>query len=317
MNIIFMGTPVFAVPCLEALIAAGHNIQMVFSQPDKPKDRGQKILPPPVKAAALEHNISVFQPQSLRKGDDGEESHRIINELKPDCIVVVAYGQILPQDILDVPRLGCVNVHASLLPKYRGASPINYTVMRGEAQTGVSVMYMSAALDAGDVILQQAVDIPEGMTASVLHDELMAMGPKLLMEALPMVENGTASRTPQDDAQSCYAPMITKQMCRIDWNNPAREIYNQIRGLSESPAAYTFLGGKRLKVYFAELINNEKYAGEPGCIVNSERSIVAMCGDGNALALTDIQLEGQKRIPALAFLNGRKIDPGDPGSVLK
>jgi methionyl-tRNA formyltransferase len=305
-----MGTPVFAVPCLEALIAAGHNIQMVFSQPDKPKDRGQKILPPPVKAAALEHNIPVFQPLSLRKGDDGEESHRIINELQPDCIVVVAYGQILPQDILDVPRFGCINVHASLLPKYRGASPINYTVMRGEAQTGVSVMYMSAALDAGDVILQESADIPEDMTASILHDALMAMGPKLLMEALSKIENGTAIRTPQDNAQSCYAPMITKQMCRIDWNNAAREIYNQIRGLSETPAAYSFLGGKRLKVYFAELINAEKSGAKPGEVIGCGQGIVVMCGDGNALALTDIQMEGQKRMPAQAFLNGRSVEIG-------
>lgn len=316
MNIVFMGTPVYAVACLEALIKAGHTIQYVFSQPDKPKDRGQKIQMPPVKEYATAHGIEVFQPCSLRTGEDGEKSHTIIEGLKPDCIIVVAYGQILPKEMLDIPRYGCINVHASLLPRYRGASPINCCVMNGETESGVSVMYMSdGPVDTGDVIAQAKCEIPPDMTASALHDRLMAMGAELLMETLPQIEAGTAPRTPHDAAASCYAPMLTKQMCRIDWAKPAQEIYNQIRGLSESPTAFTFLGEKRLKVYFARVSGENLSADgiKPGTIIGAERFAV-VCGDGGVLELMDIQAEGGKRMEREAFLNGRKLEEG---SVLR
>ena len=314
MNIVFMGTPVYAVPCLEALVAAGHKIGYVFSQPDKQRDRGQKLSPPPVKECALKHGIPVFQPVSLRTGEDGEKSGQIIRQVNPDCIIVVAYGQILPKDILDIPRLGCINVHASLLPRYRGASPINYTIIKGEKQTGVSVMYMSVGLDSGDVILQEAVNIPEDAAASAMHDELMAVGSRLLMRALPLVESGAAPRKPQDSygIETCYAPMITKQMCHIDWSAKAEDIYNLIRGLDNANGAFTMLGDKRLKIYFAgktDIVSEEA----PGTVADPAEFTV-VCGDRRVLKLTNLQYEGGKRMSAKDFLRGRKIEPG---TVLK
>ncbi len=307
MNIIFMGTPVFAVPCLKALIEAGHNISYVFSQPDKARDRGQRLQPTPVKEYALEKGIEVFQPCSLRAGEDGEKSLKIIKDINPDCIVVVAYGQILPKEILDIPKYGCINVHASLLPRYRGAAPINYSIINGEKETGVSIMYMSEGLDAGDVINQESCIITDDMTYSTLHDKLMEMGSALLPKVLVDLEKGTSSRTVQDGTNSCYAPMITKQMCRIDWNKSAEEIYNLIRGLSQAPAAFTYLDEKRLKIYFSKLSDTVSQDAKPGQIIDKDNFTV-MCGDKRALTLTDIQLEGNKRMETELFLRGHKLD---------
>lgn len=307
MKIVFMGTPDFAVPCLTALLEAGHTVSAVFTQPDKPKNRGQKLLPPPVKKCAEENGIPVFQPLSLRKGEDAENALSELRRLSPDCIVVAAYGQILPSAILTLPKHGCINVHASLLPKYRGAAPIQRCVIDGEKTTGVTIQQMAEGLDTGDMILWEEIAIPETMTASELHDRLSALGASLLLRALEQLENGTAERTPQDDALSCYASMISKEMCRIDFGKPMAEVYNFIRGMSASPCAFTTLGGKRLKVYFAE--KTEERSDLPAGTAADERLSV-VCGDGHVLRLTDLQYEGAKRMKAEDFLRGRKVEKG-------
>lgn len=306
MRIVFMGTPDFSVPCLDALVKAGHEIVAVFTRPDKPKDRGHKLQMPPVKEYALGQEIPVCQPLSLSKGEDCETAVTDLRRLIPDCIVVVAYGQILPKAVLDIPRYGCINVHASLLPRYRGAAPIQRCIMNGETETGVTTMHMAEGLDTGDMILKESVAIPPDMTASQLHDQLSAIGARLIVQTLEMLEQGTAPRTPQTDENTCYASMITKEDCRIDFTKPADTIYDQIRGLSASPCAFTFLEGKRLKVYFAEKI--PAVAAPPGTVTDGEGLCIA-CGNG-ALRLTDIQPEGGKRMTDSDFLRGRTIPVG-------
>ena len=307
MRIVFMGTPDFSVPCLDALVKAGHEIAAVFTQPDKPKNRGHKLQMPPVKEYAVEKGIPVCQPLSLRKGDDADAALAALWQLEPQCIVVVAYGQILPKAILDLPQYGCINVHASLLPRYRGAAPIQRCIMQGETETGVTTMHMAEGLDTGDMILKEKVAIAPDMTASQLHDELSALGAKLIVQTLDMLEKGTAPRTPQTDENTCYASMITKEDCRIDFTQPADTIYDQIRGLSSSPCAFTYLEGKRLKVYFAEKAQLDA-AAPAGTVIGGDVLYVA-CGEG-ALRLTDIQPEGGRRMTDSDFLRGRKIAAG-------
>lgn len=307
MNIVFMGTPDFSVPCLKAIIEAGHNVSAVFTQPDKPKNRGHKLQMTPVKEFALEKGIEVFQPLSLRKGEDGERSAEKLRELNPDCIVVVAYGQILPKSVLDIPKFGCVNVHASLLPRYRGAAPIQRCIMEGERITGVTTMYMAEGLDTGDMILKEELSISEDMTASILHDKLSEIGSRLIVETLRRLEAGNAPRTPQTEDNTCYAAMIKKEDCFIDFSKPVESVYNQIRGLSDSPCAFTFLEGKRLKVYFSEIIDEETDA--PAGAVVKGNGLCVSCG-GKILRLTEIQPEGGKRMKDGDFLRGRKIEEG-------
>ncbi len=281
----------------------------VFTQPDKPKNRGHKLQMPPVKEFALQNNIEVFQPLSLRKGEDGEKSLEILREINPDCIVVVAYGQILPKAVLDIPKYGCINVHASLLPRYRGAAPIQRCIMEGETKTGVTTMYMAEGLDTGDMILKEEIPITKDMTAGVLHDKLSEIGAKLIVETLKQLEQGTAPRTPQTDENTCYAAMIKKEDCLIDFSKSIETVYNQIRGLSASPCAFTFLEGKRLKVYFSEIID-ENTSSESGTVVAGDGLRVS-CG-GKILRLTEIQPEGGKRMKDSDFLRGRKIAVGTP-----
>lgn len=307
MRIVFMGTPDFSVPCLDALVKAGHEVAAVFTQPDKPKNRGHKLQMTPVKEYALEKGIAVCQPLSLRKGDEAESALATLRQLAPECIVVVAYGQILPKAVLDLPGYGCINVHASLLPRYRGAAPIQRCIIQGETETGITTMYMAEGLDIGDMILKEKTEIPPDMTASQLHDVLSDLGAKLIVQTLDMLEQGTAPRTPQTDENTCYASMISKDDCRIDFTQPADTIYNQIRGLSSSPCAFTFLESKRLKVYFAEKLQSDVSA-DPGTVIQAEGLCVA-CGTG-ALRLTDIQPEGGKRMTDSDFLRGRKIPAG-------
>ena len=307
MKIVFMGTPDFSVPCLDALAKAGHEIAAVFTQPDKPKNRGHKLQMPPVKEYAVEKGIQVYQPLSLRKGEDAETVLAALRRLAPECIVVVAYGQILPKAVLDLPRYGCINVHASLLPRYRGAAPIQRCIMNGETETGVTTMYMAEGLDTGDMILKEKTAIPSDMTASQLHDKLSTMGAGLIVQTLELLEQGTAPRTPQTDENTCYASMIAKDDCRIDFTRPADTVYDQIRGLSASPCAFTFLEGKRLKVYFAEKIRPSVTA-PAGTVLEGEGLCIA-CGEG-ALRLTDIQPEGGKKMTDSDFLRGRKIPAG-------
>ncbi len=299
MNVIFMGTPDFAVPCLQALLTFDCDVVGVFTQPDKPKGRGHKVLPPPVKAVALESGIPVFQPTTLRT----EEAKLQMEQLQPDLIVVVAYGKILPKEILEIPPMGCVNVHASLLPKYRGAGPIQWSILNGEAVTGVTTMYMAEGLDTGDMILKSELAIGENETADQLHDRLSLLGAETLLQTLQALQSGTAPRTVQNDEESCYAPMLSKELCTIDFQKSAREVHNQIRGLSSWPCATTTLQGKRLKVYASEL---STLHGQPGKILDVKQFVVA-CKEGSVRFL-EVQPEGKRRMKGDDFLRGYPID---------
>lgn len=307
MNIIFMGTPDFAVSALSALIEK-HNVMAVFTQPDKPKNRGKKLQMPPVKELALSHNIPTYQPLSLRRGEDAEKSLETIKALSPDCIVVAAYGQILPKSVLESAKYGCVNIHASLLPEYRGAAPIQQCIIDGKTFSGVTVMNMAEGLDTGDMLISERVEIPETMTAGELHDELAAVGAKLILKALDGIEAGTITPIPQDDAKSCYAGMISKEQCRIDFSLCADRVYNFIRGMSPAPCAYTFIGDRRLKVFFAE--KTEITSDMPAGSVVNEKDFTVVCGDNKCIRLKDIQAQDGKRMDSSAFLRGCHIEKG-------
>ncbi len=307
MNIVFMGTPDFAVSALSAL-AKEHNVTAVFTQPDKPKNRGKKMQFPPVKEKAIELDIPVYQPLSLRRGEDAVASLETLKSLSPDCIVVAAYGQILPKEILDLPRYRCINIHASLLPKYRGAAPIQWCIIDGEKKTGVTTMMMAEGLDTGDMLQTAVVDITETMTAGELHDILAQKGAELIISTLDAAEKGALSPQKQDDSLSCYASMISKDMCKIDFSKPAADVYNFIRGMSPSPCAYTFIADKRLKVYMAQLCDKES---DKACgMVTDTNDFIVVCGDNNCIRFTEVQGEGGKRMNARDFLRGNKLAEG-------
>ena len=307
MNIVFMGTPDFAVAALEEL-HKHHNVQAVFTQPDKPKNRGKKMQAPPVKECAEKYGIPVYQPLSFRKGEDAEKSLELLRELNPDCIVVAAYGQILPESILELPKYKCINIHASLLPKYRGAAPIQKCIIDGETESGVTTMLMAKGLDTGDMLMSRAVEITSDMTAGELHDKLAAIGGELIVETLKACEEGKLKPVPQDDSLSCYAGMISKEMCRIDFSKSAIEVCNFIRGMSPSPCAYTFIGDKRLKVYFA--VMTDITSDEPSGTVTDENSLTVVCGDKKCIRFTEVQGEGGKRMSTANFVNGNKLQNG-------
>ena len=307
MNIVFMGTPDFAVPCLKALIDSDNKVTGVFTQPDKPKGRGYKLTPPPVKVLAEENNIPVFQPTSLKKGEDAENALKTLKELSPDLIVVVAYGKILPKEVLDVPKLYCMNVHASLLPKYRGAGPIQWSVLNGEKETGVTTMLMAEGLDTGDMLMKKSTEIGENETASELHDRLSVIGAELLTETIDAIKNNAVTPIKQNDDESSYSPMLTKDMCPIDFSKKASEIHNQIRGLSDWPCATATMDGKRIKIYKSHIVENVK--GASGEIVDADKFIVC-CGDNNGIAIDEIQAEGGKRMKTADYLRGNKIEKG-------
>ncbi len=296
MRVLFMGTPEFAVPCLQSLLDAGHEICGVYTQPDKPKGRGYTMAPPPVKVLAQSYGIPVFQPKTLRSDEAAEE----IRELDPEVIVVVAYGKILPKAILDIPACGCVNVHASLLPKYRGAAPIQWAVIRGEKVTGVTTMYMAQGLDTGDILLKSETEIGPDETAGELHDRLSQMGAQLIVRTLAAMKEGTLTRMPQDDSLSCYAPMLSRDLSPIDWTKPAQEIHDQVRGLSPWPVASTLWEGKTLKIHKTKLLPH--VGGVPG-EVKPGKTLVVCCSDG-ALELVTVQYEGGKRMAGSDFLRG-------------
>lgn len=308
MNIVFMGTPDFAVPCLEALIKSGESVTAVFTQPDKPKGRGYKLAPPPVKELAVQYNIPVYQPVSLKKGEDAEAALSKLRELSPDLIIVVAYGKILPKEILDLPRY-CINVHASLLPKYRGAGPIQRSVLNGEKETGVTTMLMAEGVDTGDMLIAKAVDIGENETASELHDRLSELGAEVLLETVEAVKNNALSPVPQDDSLSSQAPMLTKDMCPIDFSKSAQEVHNHIRGLSAFPCATAVLDGKRIKVYRSEIVKGSFGSLPCGTVVN-EKDFTVSCGDGNGVRFTEIQAEGGKRMKTADYLRGKPVKQG-------
>ncbi|CRZ34666.1 methionyl-tRNA formyltransferase [Herbinix hemicellulosilytica] len=305
MKVIFMGTPDFAVNTLREIVKAGHEVVGVVTQPDKAKGRGGKLCFPEVKEAALELNLPVYQPVKVKD----PEFIQKVKDLKPDVIVVAAFGQILPKDILDIPPYGCINVHASLLPKYRGAAPIQAAIINGEKETGVTIMHMDVGLDTGDMILQEKIQISDDETGGSLHDKLAVLGAKLLVKALEQIKEGTAIRVPQDDSQATYAKMLDKEMGNIDFTKPAVYIERLIRGLNPWPSAYTKLNGKTLKLWKAKV--KEYSAGaKPGEVVEVNKdSIVVMTGK-DALEILELQLEGKKRLSADEFLRGYKIEKG-------
>ncbi len=305
LNIVFMGTPDFSVPCLHALAKSGHRVQAVFTQPDKPKGRGYKLIPTPVKAAAQAYGIPVYQPLSLRKGEDAARALETLRALQPDLIVVVAYGQILPVGVLELPAFGCVNIHASLLPKYRGAAPIQWCILNGETETGVTSMQMAQGLDTGDMLLAESLSIGEEETSGQLHDRLSELGAKVLLETVAGICQGTLTPVPQDDALSCYASMIRKDMSRIDFTKPAREIHNLIRGIT----GFAFLGGKRHKLLRSALSQRTADPALAGTIVDAKDLTIA-CGDGHCIRILELQAEGGKRLKTEDFLRGNSIENG-------
>lgn len=304
MRIVFMGTPEFAVASLKRLVEDGHEICGVFTQPDKPKNRGMKLVFPPVKEFALSQGLPVFQPESMKE----ESAVELLRSLKPELSVVAAYGQILPQEALQVPALGSINVHASLLPRYRGAAPINWAILNGETETGVTIMHMAKKLDAGDIVTVRRTPIDPNEDAETLFARLAELGAQLLSETIPLIESGAATRTPQDEAQSTYAPMLSRALSPIDWKKPSRVILDQIRGLVPWPVASTVLDGKTLKIYQAQPC---KATSElPGMMRAVKGGIEAACGDGQSILITFLQPEGGKRMSASAYLNGRRIASG-------
>lgn len=304
MKLVFMGTPDFAVPCLEELIKAGHEIVGVFTQPDKPVGRKRVMTPPPVKVCAEKNGITVYQPDSVRT----EESLSLMKELNPDCVVVVAYGKIIPSDMLKLPKFGFVNVHGSLLPKYRGAAPIQWSIIDGETKTGVTTMQMDDGIDTGDMLEVSETEIGENETAGELFDRLAEMGGKLIVSSLSKLEKGKLTPIPQDHKKSNYAKIISKEMALIDFNMSAENVFNLIRGFNPWPIAYTIIGDKRLKVFAAEKIGSVN--GKAGEVVSSDGTLTVAFGDGNGLRFTDVQLEGSKRMSATEMLKGRPIEKG-------
>lgn len=302
MKIVFMGTPDFSVNALENIVKAGHDVVGVITQPDKPKGRGGKMQYTPVKEKALELGLDVYQPQRVKEPEFIEK----LKEMNPDAIVVIAFGQILPKEILDMPKYGCINVHASLLPKYRGAAPIQWSVIDGEKETGVTTMYMNEGLDTGDIIDKVVVPIDKKETGGSLFDKLAIEGGKLILKTLIELENGTAVRTPQDDSKSNYAGMINKQLGKIDFNKSANEIERLIRGLNPWPSAYTKMDGKTLKIWDADVDDSENDSA-PGTITEVGKDFIRVATGKGSLKILELQLEGKKRMKTRDFLNGAKI----------
>lgn len=307
MRIVFMGTPDFAVPSLEALVAAGHEVCGVFCQPDKPVGRHQnKLQPPAVKVCAQSHNIPVFQPTKLRDGTALAQ----LQELNPELIVVAAYGRILPDDILALPPKGCINVHSSLLPKYRGAAPINWAVVNGEKETGVTIMHMATELDAGDIIDQVKAPIDPDENVEAVHDRLAQLGGELLVKVVADIVAGTAKRTPQDHSQATLAPMLSRALSPIDWSRSAKEIHNQVRGLTPWPATSTDILGDTIKVFAVEEPGIET-GKTPGTVIAANKTgIDVACGDGKVIRLTEIQAPGSRRMSAANYLAGHPVTVG-------
>lgn len=302
MRILFMGTPDFAVASLKRLVEDGHEVCGVITQPDKPKNRGHKMQPTPVKEYALSQDLPVFQPLKARDG----EAMRIVESLAPELIVVAAYGKILPEDLLNYPQYGSINVHSSLLPAYRGAAPINWAILDGLTETGVTIMYMAKELDAGDIIHQKSTVIGEDEDALALTMRLAELGAEALSEAVTALANGTAVRIQQDHEKHTYASMLSREMSPINWNRSAWEINCQVRGLIPWPCAVTELAGTKFKIY--KTVVTGETDKEPGTILSADkRGIQVACGDGKSLLITELQAEGGKRMAASAYLLGHPI----------
>lgn len=304
MDIVFIGTPEFAVPCLQKLIDDGHNVKGVFTQPDKPKGRGHKMQFPPVKECAVNAGIPVFQPLKMRDG----EALSILESLNPELIIVVAYGKILPKEILEFPKFGCINMHASILPRYRGAAPIQWSVLNGETLSGVTAMQMDVGLDTGDMLLAKTVEIGENETAGELHDKLSLLGAQVMAETIDLLLNGELKPEKQDDSESNYAPMLSKDLCPIDWNETAQKVHNKVRGLSPWPVATAKLGEKTVKIH--KTIVSEPSNGKPGEVIVSDKKLIVACGGSTSVEIVVLQTEGKKAMNAADFLRGNPIEKG-------
>ncbi len=304
MRIIFMGTPDFALPTLKALYTSGHEVLCVYTQPDKAVGRKQIMTPSPIKVFAVDNNIPVMQPASLKTPEVAEH----IASLNPDVIVVVAYGKILPENILQIPKFNCINGHASLLPRHRGASPIQWSIVCGDKVTGVTTMLMEKGLDTGNMLLCEEVEISNEETGEELHDRLSELCAKVMIETLDKVESGSVTPQKQDDSKANYAPIITREMGHIDFTKSSTEIYNLIRGFYSWPAAYFMLNSKRIKVLSSKV--SDKTSLSPGTIDIVDNNFLVSCGDGKMLSLLEIQPEGSKRMSAADYLKGHSIEKG-------
>lgn len=309
MKIIFMGTPEFAVGALETLIAAGHQISLVVTQPDKPKGRGKEMQVTPVKECALKYDIPVFQPAKIKTPESVEK----LREYEADVFVVAAFGQFLSEDILNMPKYGCINIHASLLPKYRGAGPIQWVILNGEKITGITIMKMDKGIDTGDILLQSSIEIDEKETGDSLHDKLAAEGAKLIVEALPKLEKGELVPVKQNDEESSYVKMLQKSMGEIDWNKSAIEIERMVRGLNSWPSAYTHYNGKTLKIWESDVSDKETgmVDAAKGTITAVEKTAFYVRTGEKDLKITQVQLEGKKRMFVKDFLLGCRMKEGD------
>ncbi len=305
MRVIFMGTPEFAVPSLEALLQK-HEVVLVVTQPDKPKGRGKKMMPTPIKACAMAHGIPVLQPEKVKEAQVIEE----LRKYQPDLIAVTAFGQILTEPILELPKYGCINVHGSLLPKYRGAAPMQWAIINGETVTGITTMYMAKGLDSGDMLLKKEVTILPQDTFAQVHDKMAEVGAQLLLDTLDALEAGTLKRIPQDHDAATYAPMITRETGHIDWNHSGQDIQNLIRGLNPAPAAYTVYEGETLKIFSAERLEMPTEGDDCGMIVSVTKKGFAVACKDCCLLITELQAKGGKRMTADAYLRGHEIKTG-------
>lgn len=308
MRIVFMGTPDFAVGSLQALCESGkHGILAVVTQPDRPKGRGNKLLQTPVKEYALEQGLTVYQPQKVKTPEFVE----LLHELQPELIVVAAFGQFLSKEILELPKYGCINVHASLLPKYRGAAPIQYAIIKGEKESGVTIMQMDIGMDTGAMLDKVVVPIEENTTMGELHDALREQGATLLLQVIDKIAAGTAVAEPQDNEQATYATLLDRSMEHIDWSKTAQEVHNLIRGFNPAPSTFTKLpNGKSLKIWGSKMTGKSSAAAAGTVIETGKHSFFVACGEG-VLEITEVQPESKKRMPAQVFLNGRGVQEGD------
>lgn len=308
MRIVFMGTPDFAVGSLQALCESGkHEILAVVTQPDRPKGRGNKLLQTPVKEYALAQGLTVYQPQKVKTPEFVE----LLHELQPELIVVAAFGQFLSKEILELPKYGCINVHASLLPKYRGAAPIQYAIIKGEKESGVTIMQMDIGMDTGAMLDKVVVPIAENTTMGELHDALREQGATLLLQVIDKIATGTAVAEPQDDAQATYATLLDRSMEHIDWSKTAQEVHNLIRGFNPAPSTFTKLpNGKSLKIWGSKMTGKNSTAAAGTVIETGKHSFFVACGEG-VLEITEVQPESKKRMPVQVFLNGRGVQEGD------
>jgi methionyl-tRNA formyltransferase len=307
MKIVFMGTPDFASGTLEALIAAGHEITAVYTQPDKPKGRGKEVQMTPVKMVALEHGIPVYQPRRIREAAEVE----ILRQIPADIFVVAAFGQILSQEILDMPKFGCVNIHASLLPKYRGAAPIQWAVIDGEEKTGITIQQMNAGIDTGDILYVKEYTLDTKETGASLFDKLMLLGAEAIVEALPLIEAGKITPVPQNEAEATHAAKLTKQLGELDFTKSAVVLERLIRGLNSWPSAYTLFRGKQLKIWEAEVLDEIQADAEPGTVIAVDKQSITVAAGEGGLQILELQIEGKKRMACKDFLLGYPVSVGE------